>query len=751
MNNETNKNISFWQLLSDYKIEIPKIQRDYAQGRTDKKTTTLRENFLNALIEAIKEKDKKLELDFVYGDVKGDTLQPLDGQQRLTTLFLLHWYIALKSGKLEENKELLKKFTYETRTSSREFCEQLVSEEIGKGNTISEQIKDSTWFFISWEKDPTIKGMLCMLDAIDEKLKEKNYNSFWKKLTSDNPPITFYFMALNDVGLTDDLYIKMNARGKQLTAFENFKADFEKHCEENSFEENMNFEETFFYKIDTAWTDLFWKYKDEENRIDNQFMRFIAEIAMECYAETENIYEDKKEIEIVRKRLKEKHKKENITENAIKTERIEERIKTLFNNPNEVSSKDYLTELSFKELKNRFEKYTENNNDKLSVRELPIWDFLNEKNTLFSDLLDKNFTYEKRVLFYAQSQYLLNNKVNEKTFFSWMRVIRNIVQNSTIDSTINYISAIKFIKELSKNSHSIYDFLADDKNEIESNFAKEQVKEEREKAKKIKEDNNWKTKIINSENYAFFKGKINFLYREIDGKPNWQIFDKRFENAKKYFDENGVQENYKNNAKLLRSLIFHFDKWAMFWGCTYDNTSGSWIRFLTDEKWREPIIKLLEIDDLEEINLNKKNELTEFNEDWKERQEAVYQDLYMTNLLSNLLGNGFKLNFIHQQYALYPYNAKLDKKKHVIGHKRNKILSNLLKEEKITTERHIGNTNFFWGWDILFTYKNTEFNWNTDGNIYIQKKWKISCEDKDIPENDLLVKLDKLILEHNEK
>lgn len=745
MNNESSKNISFWKLLSNYKIEIPKIQRDYAQGRTDKKTTTLRENFLNALIEAIKEKDKKLELDFVYGDLKGDTLQPLDGQQRLTTLFLLHWYIALKSGKLEENKELLKKFTYETRISSREFCEQLVINKIGKGKTISEQIKDSTWFFISWKKDPTIKGMLCMLDAIEEKLKNKNHNSFWEKLTSDNPPITFYFMALNNVGLTDDLYIKMNARGKQLTAFENFKAAFKKHCEENSFD--MNFEETFFYKIDTDWTDLFWKYKDEENKIDNQFMRFIAEIAMECYAETENIYEDKKEIEIVRKKLKEKHKKENITENAIKTERIEERIKTLFNNPNEVSSKDYPTEDSFNKLKNRFEKYAENNNDKLSVGELSMWDFLSEENTLFSDLLDENITtYKKRVLFYAQSKYLLNNKVNEKTFFSWMRVIRNIVQNSTIDSAINYINAIKLIKELSENSHNIYDFLADDKNEIESNFAKEQVKEEREKAKNIKEDYSWEKKITDAENYAFFKGKINFLYREFDGEPNWQRFDKRFENAKKYFNENGVQENYKNDAKLLRSLIFHFNKWAMFWECTYDNTSESWMRFLTDEKWREPIIKLLEIDDLEEIDLSIENELTEFEEGWKERQEAVYHDLYMTNLLSNLVGNGFKLNWNYQQYALYPYNARADWKKYVIGHKRNKILSNLLKEGKITTEQHIENTIFFWGWDILFTYKNTEFNWNTDNNIYVHKKWEISYKDEDITENNLLDKLDKLIL-----
>jgi hypothetical protein len=37
----------------------------------------------------------------VYGDVRAGVLQPLDGQQRLTTLFLLHWYVASRADKLD--------------------------------------------------------------------------------------------------------------------------------------------------------------------------------------------------------------------------------------------------------------------------------------------------------------------------------------------------------------------------------------------------------------------------------------------------------------------------------------------------------------------------------------------------------------------------------------------------------------------------------------------------------------------------
>jgi uncharacterized protein with ParB-like and HNH nuclease domain len=77
------------------KIVIPIIQRDYAQGRMDPDIKRVRERFLDALYKAIV--DKPITLDFVYGNIDSDgILTPLDGQQRLTTLFLL--YEALSSG-----------------------------------------------------------------------------------------------------------------------------------------------------------------------------------------------------------------------------------------------------------------------------------------------------------------------------------------------------------------------------------------------------------------------------------------------------------------------------------------------------------------------------------------------------------------------------------------------------------------------------------------------------------------------------
>ena len=83
--------ITFWDLITSpniKKICIPTIQRDYALGRRNKVFN--RHNFLCALKKAVCTKES-LPLDFVYGVDNETMFIPLDGQQRLTTLWLLHW------------------------------------------------------------------------------------------------------------------------------------------------------------------------------------------------------------------------------------------------------------------------------------------------------------------------------------------------------------------------------------------------------------------------------------------------------------------------------------------------------------------------------------------------------------------------------------------------------------------------------------------------------------------------------------
>lgn len=173
------------------KIVIPLIQRDYAQGRIDKDINRVRSRFLQALYRAVT--GDPITLDFVYGDIDEEgTMTPLDGQQRLTTLFLLHWYAAKKEKISEDKYAFLNRFSYETRYSARYFCAELVKFVPSFETTLSDDIKNQAWFPFDWKDDPTISSMLVMLDAIDERFKD--VPNIWEQL--ENKAITFYFLPI---------------------------------------------------------------------------------------------------------------------------------------------------------------------------------------------------------------------------------------------------------------------------------------------------------------------------------------------------------------------------------------------------------------------------------------------------------------------------------------------------------------------------------------------------------------------------
>jgi hypothetical protein len=140
----------------------------------------------------------------------------------------------------------------------------------------------------------------------------------------------------------------------------------------------------------------------------------------------------------------------------------------------------------------------------------------NETINLFSQfILGSKTEYKQRALFFAQTAYLLSvEEFNEESFSDWMRVIRNIVQNSTIDSAATFIGSIGLLKELVLGCGNIYEFL---KNiEVKSNFAQAQVKEEKLKSYAISLLPDCKYLIFNLEDTFFFKGKIEFAFYAID-------------------------------------------------------------------------------------------------------------------------------------------------------------------------------------------------------------------------------------------
>lgn len=251
------------ELLHDKKIVIPIIQRDYAQGRKDIKKSReiemIRESFLEVLFDTINN-EKPIVLDFIYGSEDAiERFLPIDGQQRLTTLFLLYWYFSVKDKKTDSEKEILLNFSYETRHSSTDFCKSLVKSyievpDVESNKIISDLIKDCPWFHRTWKYDPTISAMLNMLDAIHRKFFIIQ-NGFQLLSRQTNPLISFWVLTLENFGLSDDLFIKMNARGKRLSKFENFKARFEDNLDE--IKVHYELADRWKNDIDNEWLDYF--------------------------------------------------------------------------------------------------------------------------------------------------------------------------------------------------------------------------------------------------------------------------------------------------------------------------------------------------------------------------------------------------------------------------------------------------------------------------------------------------------------
>lgn len=625
-NNPESEKLTFLELINKYKkIEIPIIQRDYAQGREGKEE--LRKNFLKALFNAVKE-DKPLELDFIYGSVKDDVLQPLDGQQRLTTLFLLHWYIAEKEGKIIDTvvEKQLKKFTYETRISSREFCEKLIEDGIDftklletdyyeedeakpKNNELSKTIIDSPWFFLSWKKDPTIKSMLTMLDSIHQTFK--NEIEVWDKLNN----ITFHYIELENFGLSDDLYIKMNARGKQLTAFENFKSKFEKYIKINKLEKQ---EGEFAKKIDTIWTDLFWKYRDADGLIDDKFLNFIAGIAMYNYALNYN---------------------DSSTEDK---EEYEYRIAELIEDPTKVRPDDFKKEQDCDDLVDCLNLYSEQGNDKVKP-EINLWNYL-KSSTLFKDFITERLTYPMRVMFFAQTQYLKCIKENKKEFDQekfneWMRVIRNIVKNSDIDRPTKFISAIKLVEHLSDEDKvgcgDIYKSLLKVTENNKLKFGKNQVEHEKDKATIIESNVAYKKIIFRMEDLNFFKGDIDFALYCIDyDNTNVSSFDvEKLKNLQEIIKnelddiDKPITDDFKRAFLTIKENDYYecWGSWSDSFKCPKRfllNKNSDLVYFAKSDDWKKSylrslLLKRMEVNSFADIAAN--YSIPEGMPKWKEK------------------------------------------------------------------------------------------------------------------------------------
>lgn len=800
----TNK-FTFWQLLQSNHVEIPIIQRDYAQGREGKEY--LRRNFLASIKQALD--GKPLKLDFIYGSVENNRLQPLDGQQRLTTLWLLHWYIALFADKIEDAFDTLSKFSYETRISSREFIQHLCNQDNFKNfnnednvkfensdrHDVVKFIKDATWYYSEWNQDPTISSMLRMIkgtdiadkngediiDGFDELFAgttKKEFENYWQSLTTTDA-IAFYQQPLNDFGLSDDLYVKMNARGKQLTSFENFKADLIGYLREQERDTENDKESYQKWKnlldpqkgipirLDTEWTALFWQKRSIDCKIDEIFFTFINRFFWN-----------------------ELFTAKDANGNYI--------LKLSSESKN--SSYEYFNA-------DAFDKYVGFDPYKFYMGSIPVTFFeklitVLDNYCVFQEVIPEprwmrgfNFipTYKdnenereekikisginqlQRIIFFALCKYFYEGVAEQPSLNRWMRVVYNLISGvdrtdqAEIRDVENVRKAIAYLDKL--DSHNVISSLAslefESDEESKSSVLTRRWNEEIVKARQITKDTAWENRLIKAEEYSFFHGSIRFLFQDERGKIDWVNFDAKWDNVQKFFasdeGQSSVMNDGYNNTELLQTLFSRFSPhhfWTTLWWHyrTFNNNANTWMYYLLSPDLCEPIHYLL-------LGYPRSNQ-------WENRSEDVVKNtLYLlshTGLLDYVVKdeNGMINSWIRSRnnhWAIYPSSTGV----FLNAYLRDDVLLNT-NDIDVDETAKIPDTHLLFGWNINFRYKQYNFQWyrtdyvylmeTNDCNAYVKnnadgqnQEEKYFCFNTvGLLKNDIIYKLDELINRYKE-
>lgn len=270
----TGKSYKLTDLFSkDNKIIIPDLQRDYCWGTTnDKDGNNLVAKFFDSLYE---NKDKELNLGLLYGyEAPLGHIQLCDGQQRITTLFLLLGMLNKNTDDLfrrllisesEENDDWEPYLQYAIRESSLYFLSDLTRFFFIENKAMKvDEIKTQPWYFKDYDLDPSIQSMIMAMKIIEQKTVGIDCKSFGIHIAEQ---LNFLYYNMGNRSKGEETFVVINTTGEPLSSTENLKPLLiSKQPIERQKECAQKWEQ---------WEQFFWKNRGKNDTADNGLKEFF--------------------------------------------------------------------------------------------------------------------------------------------------------------------------------------------------------------------------------------------------------------------------------------------------------------------------------------------------------------------------------------------------------------------------------------------------------------------------------------------
>lgn len=277
-------------LFSLNNMIVPEIQREYVWGNN----SDVLEKFLQELEKKASpcqechhvHTNKNINVGFLYSYkpsyVKYESERILDeflidGQQRITTLFLLLLYRATIEERIDDFLTICRAdedglhigFNYKVRSLTQQFLVQLIRHAKDGGCSAFDFIMDLDnsphWFLDDYKNDPTVMSMISALKSI-KKIFGNTSNFYFDYLLTN---IHFWHFKTEATSQGEELYITMNSRGEQLS--------------DNEMQKSRVLPSKELYKYGCkweSWQTFFWRNRTMGNaqnaNADKGFNNFLA-------------------------------------------------------------------------------------------------------------------------------------------------------------------------------------------------------------------------------------------------------------------------------------------------------------------------------------------------------------------------------------------------------------------------------------------------------------------------------------------